>query len=231
LTLDCERWTLTHSSAWAAVPVGLGLVLALGLAAMEAASEAEAVAEAEVWDDDGEAEPGWVGEPVLEGDPVPEGELDPEGEPEADDKGDAGLLGFVLAAEEFVLAAGELDTEVLGEAEVEEEADGEGGGDGGCSVGVGEGVLAAGSTSHLVSVFAPALVEVPGLGEAAPSFTVPARATPGQPASTPRVRKTPASTLRTVVRTYARRMKIALLIGITLLFVGFGGDWVTDGYG
>jgi hypothetical protein len=221
------------------VPVGLGLALglvlglavALGLelAAMEAASEAETVAEAEVWDD-GEAEPGWVGEPVPEGDPVLRGELDPEGEPEADDEGDAGRLGFVLAAGEFVLAAGELDTEVLGEAEVEE-ADGEGGDDGGCSVGVGEGVLAAGSTSHLVSVFAPALVEVPGLGEAAPSLTVPARATPGQPASTPRVRKTPASTLRTAARTYARRMKIALLIGITLLFVGFGGDWVTDGYG
>src|SRR6202011_3756042 len=106
--------------------------------------------------------------------------------------------------------------------------DGEGGDDdGGCSVGVGEGVLAAGSTSHLVSVFAPALVEVPGLGEAAPSLTVPAGATPGQPASTPRVRKTPAGTLRTAARTYARRMKIALLIGITLLFVGFGGDSVT----
>ena len=80
--LACERWTLTHSSGWAAVLVGLalllglelglglelalllglglelalllGLGLGLGLEAMNASSEAETVAEGEVWDDDGE---------------------------------------------------------------------------------------------------------------------------------------------------------------------------------
>jgi hypothetical protein len=111
------------------------------------------------------------------------------------------------------LAAGELG----GGAEVEEadgDGDGDAGCDGGCSVGVG--VLAAGSTSHLVSVFASALAEVPGLGEAAPGFMVPARAAPGQPASMPRVRETPVSRLRTAARTYARRMKIALLVAVTV---------------
>ncbi len=49
--LACERWTLTHSSGWAAVLVGLALLLELGLEAMNASSEAETVAEAEVWDD------------------------------------------------------------------------------------------------------------------------------------------------------------------------------------
>jgi pyruvate/2-oxoglutarate dehydrogenase complex dihydrolipoamide acyltransferase (E2) component len=52
-------------------------------------------------------------------------------------------------------------------------------------------------------------------GEAAAALTVPARAAPGQPASTPRVRNPPASKLSTAARTYARRMNIALS---TLLF-------------
>jgi|SRR5712691_281960 len=196
--LDCERLTLTHSSGWAAVLVGLGLelALALGLAAMKASSDAEAVAEADVWDDDGEAEPGWDGEPVPAGDPVPEGELDAEGEPEGD-----------------ALLALEPDAGALAGAEGE---DGEGDWGCGVSVGVGVGVLVAGSTSHLVSVFASALVEVLALGEAVPSFTVPARATPAQPASMPRVRKTPVSRLRTAARTCASRMKIALLVAVTV---------------
>src|SRR5512140_337336 len=101
--LACERWTLTHSSGWAAVLVGLALLvglllglepglglepepelelelelgLGLGLEAMNASSEAETGAEGEVWDDDGEDD-GADGEdePVWDGDPV--GEL---GEP------------------------------------------------------------------------------------------------------------------------------------------------------
>jgi hypothetical protein len=80
-------------------------------------------------------------------------------------------------------------------------------------------VLAAGSTSHLVAVAAVALVEVLGLGEAAPAFTVSARAAPGQPASTPRVSAPPAIRLSTAARTYARRMNIALstlLIEVTV---------------
>jgi hypothetical protein len=101
---------------------------------------------------------------------------------------------------------------------------------------VGVGVLVAGSASHVVAVFAPgladafalvlavvvALVEAETLvlGEAAAAaFTVPARAAPGQPASTPRVRNPPASKLSTAARTYARRMNIALstlLIEVTV---------------
>ena len=89
----------------------------------------------------------------------------------------------------------------------------------GVGVGVGEGVLEAGQTWQLVSVFALALVEVPGLGEAAVSLSVSACAVPGRPASTPRVRKPPPSTLSAVTRTCARRMRIALsplLIRVTV---------------
>ena len=92
--------------------------------------------------------------------------------------------------------------------------------------GCGVGVLAVGSTSHLVSVLAlavllvlavlftlavvRALAEVLALSEAALALTVPARAAPGQPASTLRVRNPPASRLSTAARTCARRMNIAL---------------------
>jgi uncharacterized membrane protein YphA (DoxX/SURF4 family) len=79
--LACERWTLTHSSGWAAVLVGLEVALALALllgllpalalllagllpalATMSASREAEtgAVGEPgddEPCDDDGDAEP------------------------------------------------------------------------------------------------------------------------------------------------------------------------------
>jgi hypothetical protein len=88
------------------------------------------------------------------------------------------------------------------------------------------GVLAVGSTSHVVSVPALAVLlvlavlfvlavvravaAVLALGEAALALTVPARAAPGQPASTPRVRSPPASRLSTAARTCARRMNIAL---------------------
>jgi hypothetical protein len=234
LTLDCERWTLTHSSGWAAVLVGLvlvlvlGLGLVLGLAAMRAASEAEAV----VWGDDGEAddelddpEADPDGEPDPDGDPEaePEGEPDPDGDPEAepDSEGDAGvrlgpLLGLVVAV-----------------VEPEPEGDGVGVGVGefvgvglgvgvGVGVGLGEGVLEAGRTWHFVSVFALALafalglVEVPGLGEAAASRSVLACA---EPARTPRVRKPPPTTLSAATRTCARRIRIALsplLIRVTV---------------
>jgi hypothetical protein len=59
--LACERWTLTHSSGWAAALAGLVLALLLGLlsglAAMNASREAETVAVAELCDDDADAEP------------------------------------------------------------------------------------------------------------------------------------------------------------------------------
>src|SRR6266478_6809800 len=147
--LACARCTPTHSSGWAAVPVGLGL------AAMNLSREAETMAVGEVWDDDGDAEPGWDGEPVgeVDAEAEAEAEIEPEAEIELalglDGGGDSGVLLGVLPA------AG-----AVGEAEVDE-AEGDGEGDVGPTVGVGVGVLAAGSTLHLVSVFA--LAEVLGL--------------------------------------------------------------------
>ena len=232
--LACERWTLTQSSGWFAglAELELALLAALlpGLAAMNASREAETVAAAELCDDDADAEPVWDGEPVAD----VEADAD-DGEPEPGlgvgvalvGGGDAGVLLDVLPD---AGAVGEAVGE--GEADVDEpEGDGDGDGDAvGLEVdGCGVGVLAVGSTSHLVSVFALADVlvlavvlaraDVLALGEAALAFTVPARAAPGQPASTPRVRKPPASRLSTAARTCARRMNIALstlLIEVTV---------------
>jgi hypothetical protein len=215
--LVCERWTLTQSSGWSAGLAGLELALLPellpgllpGLAAMTASREAEAVAAAELCDDDADAEP------------VPDGELvadvDADAEPGLGvgvalvDGGDPGVLLDVLP-----------DAGAVGDAEADvDEPEGEGDGDVvGLEVdGCGVGVLAVGSTSHLVAVPALALADVPALGEAALAFTVPARAAPGQPPSTPRVRKPPASRLSTAARTCARRMNIALstlLIEVTV---------------
>jgi hypothetical protein len=216
---------------------GLALALLLGLlsalVAMNASREAETVAAAELCDDDADAEPAWDGEPVgdVDAEPVPDGEPvadadDGDAEPgvglgfglELDGEGDTGVLLDVL-----------LDAGAVGEAEADvDEPEGDGDGDVvGLEVdGCGVGVLAVGSTSHLVSVLALAvllvlavlfvlavvlaLAEVLVLGEAALALTVPARAAPGQPASTPRVRNPPASRLSTAARTCARRMNIAL---------------------
>ena len=108
---------------------------------------------------------------------------------------------------------------MLGAGEVEElEGDGVGVEDFvGVGDGVGVGVLEAGSSWHVVSLVL-ALAEVPELGEAAVSLSVLAWAE-SQLASTPRVRKPPASTLGATARTCARRMKIALpplLIRVTV---------------
>ena len=220
----------------------LALALGFGLATIRASSEAETVAEAEACDDDGEADPAWDGEPVAggedaageevaaEGELAAEDEAAADGEPLAVGEGDAGvplegLLGLVLAA-------GEVDEpEGDGEGEGVGEFDGFGVGVG-VGVGVGEGVLEAGSAWHVVSVFAfaLALVEVPGLGEAAASRSAPACAFPGKPVSTPRARQLPASTLtaatRTcaVTRTCARRMKTVL--PTLLVRVTFCSWWV-----
>jgi hypothetical protein len=215
--LVCERWTLTQSSGWPAWLAGLALLLALlpGLAAMNASREAETVAAAELCDDDADAEPVWDGEPV--GDVDADADAD-DGEPEPAPGvgltlvggGDSGVLLDVLP-----------DAGAVGEAEADvDEPEGDGDGDGLEVDGCGVGVLAVGSTTHLVSVFALAevlvlavvlvLADVLALGEAALAFTVPARAAPGQPASTPRVRNPPASRLSTAARTCARRMNIAL---------------------
>jgi hypothetical protein len=236
--LACERWTLTQSSGWSAGLAWLELapLLALpaellpgllpGLAAMNASREAETVAAAELGDDDTDAEPVWDGEPVADA------EADA-----ADGESEPGLgvgVALVGGGDSGVLLDVLPDAGAVGEAVGEAEADvdePEGDGDGvGLEVdGCGVGVLAAGSTSHLVSVFASADVlvlavvlaraDVLALGEAALAFTVPARAALGQPASTPRVRKPPASRLSTAARTCARRMNIALstlLIEVTV---------------
>jgi pyruvate/2-oxoglutarate dehydrogenase complex dihydrolipoamide acyltransferase (E2) component len=233
--LACERWTLTQSSGWAAVLAGLALLLGLlsGLTAMNASREAETVAAAELCDDDADAEPAWDGEPVgdVGAEPVPDGEpvADVAADADADDgEPEPGLgLGFELeldgGGDSGVLLDVLPDAGAVGEAEADvDEPEGDGDGDVvGLEVdGCGVGVLAVGSTSHLVAVLALAvlfvlvvvllLADVLALGEAAPAFTVPARAAPGQPASTPRVRNPPASRLSTAARTCARRMNIAL---------------------
>ena len=227
--LACERWTLTQSSGWSAALAWLGLALLLlsGLAAMSASRVAETVAAAELCDDDADAEPAWDGEPVgdVDAEPVPDGELvadadDGEPEPgfglglglELDGEGDTGVWLDVLP-----------DAGAVGEAAAdvdEPEGDGDGVGVGLEVDGLGVGVLAVGSTSHVVLVLALAvllvlavvlaLAELLALGVAALALTVPARAAPGQPASTPRVRNPPASRLSTAARTCARRMNIAL---------------------
>ncbi len=174
---------------------------------------------------DGEDEPVRDGDPVGELDePVGEldvgadaaGELEPEAEPEPEPDGDGGtgvLLGLLVGS---VLEDAGDDAGAVGEAEPEELEEGDGDGDGdvddglGVGVGVGVDVAAAGSTSHLVSVLASALVEVLGLAETASAVIVPACAAPGQPASTPKVRDTPATMLSTAARACARRMKTAL---------------------
>jgi len=230
--LACERWTLTQSSGWSAALAWLALALLLGLlsglAAMNASRVAETVAAAELCDDDADAEPVPDGEPVgdVDAEPVPDGE------PVADaDDGDAEPgVGLGLDGEgDAVLLDVLPDAGAVGEAEAdvdEPEGDGDGDVDEPEGDGCGVGVLAVGSTSHLVSVLAlavllvlavlftlavvRALAEVLALSEAALALTVPARAAPGQPASTPRVRNPPASRLSTAARTCARRMNIAL---------------------
>jgi hypothetical protein len=229
--LVCERWTLTQSSGWSAGLAGLALLLALlpgllpGLAAMNASREAEAVAAAELCDDDADAEPVWDGEPVgdVDAEPGPDGELVADVDADADPEPGLGVgVALVGGGDPGVSLDVLPDAGAVGEAEADvDEPEGDGDGDVvGLEVdGCGVGVLAVGSTSHLVTVPALAVADVLALGEAALAFTVPARAAPGQPASTPRVRKPPASRLSTAARTCARRMNIALstlLIEVTV---------------
>ena len=249
--LAFARWTLTHSWGWLAGLVGLEVALALtlllglglGLAAMNASREAETVAAGELCDDDGDAEPVWDAEPVGELDADAAADDDDDVDGEGDDGEPEAALALTLGLD------GEGDGEpgvLLGccptpgrsarrrwtrrKATATATVSSSGGRLG---VGVGVAVLAAGSTSHVVAVAALALVDVLGLGEAAPAFTVPARAAPGQPASTPRVSDPPAIRLSTAARTYARRMNIALstlLIEVTVcsLWVRrrLGDGWV-----
>ena len=128
------------------------------------------------------------------------------------------------------------DAGAVGEAEPEELEEGEGDGDDGLGVGVGVGVdvAAAGTTSHLVSVFAPALVEVLGLAEAASAFIVPACAAPGQPDQHAEGKGPPGHRAEyrcsCVRQAHEDRPVSAARRGYCVLFMGFVGDWVTDGY-
>src|SRR5262249_9921160 len=224
--LACERWTLTQSSGWAAVPAGLALALPGLLPAMSASRVAETVAAAELCDDDAEAEPACDDVPVGDAgaEPVPDGEPVADVDADADDGEPEPGLGLGLTLDGGGVLLDVLpDAGAVGEAEADvDEPEGDGDGDGvGLEVdGLGVGVLVVGSTSHLVSVSALAvlpvlavvlaLADVLVLGEAALALTVPARAAPGQPASTPTTRNPPASRLSTAARTCARRMNIAL---------------------
>src|ERR1700761_3776448 len=202
---------------------------------MNASRVAETVAAAELCDDAADAEPAWDGEPVgdVGAEPVPDGEpvadADAADADAADGDAEPGV-GLGLDGEgDAVLLDVLPDAGAVGEAEADgDEPEGDGDGDVvGLEVdGDGVGVLAVGSTSHLVSMLAlaallvlavlftlavvRALADVLALGEAALALTVPARAAPGQPASTPRVRNPPASRLSTAARTCARRINIAL---------------------
>ena len=161
---------------------------------------AETVAEGDVWADDAEADDA-EGEPDPDGEPEADGEVDPDGEG----------LSVLLAG-----LAGDAGVapEALGEGAGDDEGDGDGDGDGelvpegvGDGVGEGDGVLEAGSSWQVVSVFGDGLelcVAETGLSE-------PARAVAGQTtASTPKISKPPASKLSFVARTCAKRIYIAL---------------------
>ena len=198
MMLDWERWTLTHSSGGAVVPVLVlplfcGLGLELGLAATRASSAA-AVADVpdvpEVPDCEGDGEVSWEGD----GEVVWRGTL-------LALAGGSTVDGRVVAAAE-VLAVGlvEGEGEVDGEVEGEGECDGEGEGEcGGEDEGDGEGVgvLADGSAWHTLSVFA-----VVAAGAACAACAVP---------SAPRVSKLPLSKVTAATLTCAKRIRIACL--------------------
>jgi hypothetical protein len=223
--LVCEDWTLTQSSGWSAVDVGLalelGVALALGLAAMRASRDAaEIVADV---DGDAVAELDWVDEAEPDGvadvddldgmadvdDLDGMADVDDEAEAEADGEGEAGRkVGLLVGA-----LPGEAD--VVGVTLT----DGVGVGDGvvvrvGLGVGVGIGVLVAGSTWQ----FGPAVAEAVGLAVAPTALREPARAIPVQAVSAARITKPPARKLSAVARRCVKRTSTnlsTLLVPVT----------------
>jgi hypothetical protein len=198
LMLDWERWTLTHSSGGAVVPVlplplplVTGLGSELGLVETSASSVPEAVALA-------------VAVPVA----VPEGEAEGDGEvvfvgpPLARTGGGNRLAEEVGAAELFVAGLLEL-VEGDGEGDGDAEGDGEGDNDADSDGdGEGVGVPEAGSAWHTESVLAAA-----GAREAACALP-----------SMPRVRKLPLSTVTAAALTCPKRIKdrlSTLLVRVT----------------
>jgi hypothetical protein len=207
--LDCERWTVTHSSggavvlALAFVPLA-GLAFALGLVATSRAAVAvpvvvPVVADGDVLVADGDVLVADVAD-VADGDVLDDGSvssgdgavagLDPAPVP-APDPGTAGAL----AAVEW-LADG------LVEGECDGDGDGEGDGDfDGEGEGEGEGVLDDGSARHTVSVFAVAAVA---------ACVLP---------STPKLRKLPLSKVTAATLPCAKRIRdrlSTLLVRVTV---------------
>jgi hypothetical protein len=204
LMLDCERWTLTHSSGGAVVPVPplplvAGLGFELGLVAARASSVEAAVRVAVAVP---VALALAVAVPVALD--VPEADVEGDGEvvllgPALTLAGDGDTLGRVLAVAEW-FADGLLEL-VDGDGEGDGEADGDREGDGDGD-GEGVGVLEAGSAWHTVSVLA---VVVAGAACAVPS--------------TPRVKKLPLSKVTAATLTCAKRIKnrlSALLVRVTV---------------
>jgi hypothetical protein len=212
--LVCEDWTLTQSSGWLAVDVGLalelGVELALGLAAMRASREAaEVVADV---DGDTDAELDWVGEAEFDGaadvDDL-DGVADVDDEAESDGEGDAGrkvgLLVGALPAEADVVGVTLTDGVGVGDGVVVRV---------GLGVGVGVGVLVAGSTWQ----FGPAVAEAVGLAAAPPVLREPARAMPVQAVSAARITTPPARKLSVVARRCVKRTNTnlsTLLVTVT----------------
>jgi hypothetical protein len=201
--LDWERWTLTHSSGGAVVPVLAlplfsGLGLELGLAATWTSSAAAVAGAADVPDvpdtPEGDAVPD-----APEGDAVPESDADGEGEvyPEGDGEvvcwalrvgdnpvgGSLAVAVWLAGAEAVWLAGGLVEGEGDGEGERRGEGDGE-----------GVGVADDGSAWHTLFVVAGVAV---GAACAVPS--------------TPRVRKLPLSKVTAATLTCAKRIRIACL--------------------
>jgi hypothetical protein len=208
--LDCERWTLTHSSGGAVVLLLL-LPLAAGLGSeLElAATWAESVAGVELvvvalallvalvlvvglallvalavvvalGVPDGDADADRDGEFVWPGPPLTL-------------TGGGNRVGGVLAAAEWLGDA--LLELVEGDGEGDRDGDGDGDGDGECDGdGDGVGVPEAGSAWHTVSVL---FVVARGAASALPN--------------TPRVRKLPLSKVTAATLTCAKRIRIACL--------------------
>jgi hypothetical protein len=208
LMLDCERWTLTHSSGGAVVPVPplplvAGLGSELGLVAARASS-VEAAVRVAVAEDVAVAVPVALAVAVPVALDVPEADVEGDGEvvlldPALTLAGDGNTLGRVLAVAEW-FADGLLEL-VDGDGEGDGEGDGDREGDGDGD-GEGVGVPEAGSAWHTVSVLA---VVVRGAACAVPS--------------TPRVKKLPLSKVTAATLTCAKRIKnrlSTLLVRVTV---------------
>ena len=96
-------------------------------------------------------------------------------------------------------------------------------------------VAAAGSTSHVVSVFALALAEVLGLAAAVPACIVACLCGARRSRQHAEGKEPPGHRAEYrcsyVRQAHEDRPVSAAHRGYCVLFMGFVGDWVTDGYG